>query len=517
MAPSRRLLAWVALVAAAAQPCGALLAGEPRTVCTATINSSDEVRMLRARLPAARFRFVELVEPARGDWLARACESRVRCDVLVVSGHFNAGDAFYSDRLERADFLAMDDLERAACTASCPLLAGVAEVYLFGCRSLHRDASNFASAPGEGGLARIRRIFAGVPAIYGFPGAAPLGPAAAASLARYFDAGGGARFGQGGIDTELLRAFPGNELARVAGAGPGEAAARERACRFHDADTTTADKLRYARTRLAEGASREEAHRIVALLESAHAAAERDPSVDAALTALGSDEGAQARYLALARAAGSAAERARMLALAGALGWLAPVERRDESAALAADLVAAGTPGIDEVAVACELAQSAGSVPTGTARAAASDPARTAILACLGDAAAGDEVLELLANGREDDVRIVQPALRRLLAADPARQRATLRRIVSMPAVPAQARALAAMARLPVTDPEALRGLEGAYAGATAPELREAIAEVFLRAGYRSASLGALVRAQRLARPRMGALEEALAASFPSS
>ena len=56
-----------------------------RTVCTITVNSSDEKEMFRQRLPADQYEFVELVERGRPDWLASACRQGVRCDLLVRS------------------------------------------------------------------------------------------------------------------------------------------------------------------------------------------------------------------------------------------------------------------------------------------------------------------------------------------------------------------------------------------------------------------------------------------------
>ena len=62
-----------------------------RTVCTITVNSPNEKEMFRQRLPEDQFEFVELVERGRPDWLASACRQDVRCDLLVISGHFDGG------------------------------------------------------------------------------------------------------------------------------------------------------------------------------------------------------------------------------------------------------------------------------------------------------------------------------------------------------------------------------------------------------------------------------------------
>ena len=73
-----------------------------RTVCTITVNSSDEKEMFRQRLPADQYEFVELVERGRPDWLASACRQGVRCDLLVISGHFDGSTEFYSDQVAAA-------------------------------------------------------------------------------------------------------------------------------------------------------------------------------------------------------------------------------------------------------------------------------------------------------------------------------------------------------------------------------------------------------------------------------
>ncbi|MGZ5037283.1 MAG: hypothetical protein ACXWGT_10995, partial [Usitatibacter sp.] len=61
-----------------------------KTVCTITVNSSDEREAFRRFLPKEKYDFVELLEKGRPDWLRSSCEKGVQCDVLVVSGHFNA-------------------------------------------------------------------------------------------------------------------------------------------------------------------------------------------------------------------------------------------------------------------------------------------------------------------------------------------------------------------------------------------------------------------------------------------
>src|SRR5512132_400229 len=75
-----------------------------RTVCTITVNSPDEKEMFRHRLPEDQYEFVELVERGRPDWLASACQNGIRCDLLVISGHFDGSTEFYSDQVATSEF-----------------------------------------------------------------------------------------------------------------------------------------------------------------------------------------------------------------------------------------------------------------------------------------------------------------------------------------------------------------------------------------------------------------------------
>ena len=190
-------------------------------VCSITINSDDEIRLLEKRLPASQFRFTELTDYARtstpnGDssWFGRACASGVRCDVLVVSGHFGntwAGNYGTTFAGRSGVTLSLDELEARRCDQSCPgILGNPLEVFLLGCKTLadtegpalpSEDVAAFAKhqvTPAaaarildevrNGGEAsssreRMRFVFAGVPRIYGFTDVAPSGP----RVAPYFD------------------------------------------------------------------------------------------------------------------------------------------------------------------------------------------------------------------------------------------------------------------------------------------------------------------------------------------
>src|SRR6188508_69167 len=93
---------------------------QKKTVCTVTVNSADEKEAFRKALGPGQYDFVELVEHGRADWLESACRTGVRCDVLVISGHYDGGNEFFSDRTEAREYLPVDELERVSCNGSCP-------------------------------------------------------------------------------------------------------------------------------------------------------------------------------------------------------------------------------------------------------------------------------------------------------------------------------------------------------------------------------------------------------------
>jgi len=504
------------LLTAAVAALAPLAADAVQTVCTITVNSPDEKQALRKRLPPGRYEFVELVEKGRPDWLRAACTRRVQCDVLVVSGHFNAGDTFYSDRIDTPDHLAIDELERAACSDSCPgLFSRLKEVYLFGCESLNPDATKYSSSYGESGRERMRRIFSQVPAIYGFSSAAPVGPTAAMLLDRYFDSGGGTAFGSGAPDSRMLSAFSRNSMVRVSGVGSGEAGHRARVCRFFDERTTPAAKLAFAHSLLREAGIGEYLKRIEALVRSLTPAERSAPDFVQALAKVSADDATRARFLAATRAS-PPPERARLIALATDLGWLDARQRAEESIALASELIRARRVGFEEVNVVCSL-NADGSLDSAAARlhgVAAASVGHAAAMACLGDGEGRARTLQALASANETDARIAQAYLRHRPVADGAELRPLARAVANMPGSPAQVRALDALGRLRISDTEILRELTRSFANARTPGVQDAIAEVFLRASHRPPDLADVIRRHRLAPPARGSVVDSLLANL---
>ncbi len=475
--------AWLILLAAALLTFPAEAAR--KTVCTITVNSADEKDTIRSRLPKGEYDFVELVEKGRPDWLRSSCSRDVQCDVLVISGHFNAGDTFYSDRLDRNEFLEIDELERASCSGSCPgVFSRLKEVYLFGCESLNPEAS--FNGTGESGRERMRRIFAGVPVIYGFSSSAPVGPTAGMLLNRYFDSGARGEFGSGRPSSRMLRTFSRNSMVSVPGVRDGEplAAQRGQICRFFDERLATAGKLQFVHRLLRdEGEVRRHFNRIEKLLASVGESERRSGGPAQALARISADASARAGYLAATRRTSQPQLRSRMIAAGASLGWLTPEQKRDEQVAMINDMLSNRQLGFAEVDLACSLNKD-GALDGQLSRISGSSAPRAtqaAVMACLGDAHAHAQVLKALASPDEKDVQAAQAYLRHR-PMQPQELRSVAKDIARMPgAGAAQVRALDTLARQHIADREIIEELSRAFAETRSVNVQRAIAEVFIR------------------------------------
>jgi len=488
-------------------------AEEPKTVCSITVNSADERDAFRKYLPPGRYRFVELLDRKHDEWMGPACERHVQCDVLVISGHFNAGETFYSDKVDVEASLKMDELERASCSRSCPpLFAHLKEVYLFGCESLNPDPTRYASAYGESGRERMRRIFSNVPVIYGFSSAAPVGPTASALLGRYFNSGGASEVGSGRPSDRLLRVFGRNRMVAIRGARDSDPGAGERRqiCEFFDDRESAAAKLHAIHTMIRNDPElgRKYLARVENLLGSLTAAERDAPDFRYRLAEMGADDATRDRFLALARVSHPYAVRARMIQLAARVGWLAPRAEHDELAVLVNDMLAARTVGFGEVDLACSLNQDGALAGELTRVSARLESARgvgdAAVLACLGNGAARTQVLSALASPNDRDVELAQLYLQHHPIEDPAEVRALVTEVMRMPPSEAQVRALGALARLHIADRGILDELARAFAQAKSVTVQRAIAEVFIRSdpdALRGSGLADLLREHRIKAP----------------
>jgi hypothetical protein len=265
-------------------------AAERLNVCTFEFNTADEVNVFRSRLPADDFELIDLtpasastsgtegVRSGATPWLEQVCRDDLRCDVVVFSAEFG-GCFFGASGLS----LGLQEMEEASCRRSCDgLFHAPREVFLLGCNTLatkdqdrrtpedylyvllvhgfERSLAERVVALRYGPLGSTfretqRRMFSGVPRIYGFSSVAPSGPHTAPLLQRYFDL---KRDYRQHLDTagrstarnaDLFTAFGGSAIAQVAGVGPGEptAADRDQICALYDDGRSVAERLRIVR------------------------------------------------------------------------------------------------------------------------------------------------------------------------------------------------------------------------------------------------------------------------------
>ena len=513
---------------------------EKKTVCTITVNSADEKEAFRRNLPPDKYQFVELVERGRADWLESACRQGIRCDVLVVSGHYDGGNEFFSDQLEAREFLPVDEMERVSCSGTCNgLFSQLKEVYLFGCNTLNADANRVASAEigrslvrsghsradaerlsralsvrhGESSKDRMRQVFKDVPAIYGFSSVAPLGPTAASLLQRHFQSGGAGDIGTGRASGRLLGGFSGHSMAVTSGLTNADpmAAHRQDVCKFSDARLSSAQKIDFIHQLLGRDMAevRMFLDRIEKYTTSLGEPDRQAPAVADALDRIVRDDSARTRYLEFARDADQVAVRARMLELARELGWLTPEEQRDEIVAMIGEQLARNNVSSTDVDQVCALNkdhaldQELDRLPL--TRVQVDKVPQAAILACLGSAQAHTRVLRALTSPNDDEARIAQVYLRHRPIEDPQELRAVTASVARMSATEAKVRALETLSRLRLSDRESLEALTQLYPVAESAGVQTAIAAVLIRADYRMIARPELVQTLREHRLKSGA------------
>jgi len=507
------------------------LAGK-QTVCTVTINSADEQKTFRKFLPADKYDIVELVERNRPDWLGSACEAKVSCDVLLISGHHGEGNVFFSDALDRGEHLPIAELERVACSDSCPgLFANLKEVYLFGCdtmnpqaqhtiggeitRSFVREGRSQSEASrltgllkaerGESSRDRMRLVFKDVPVIYGFSSAAPLGASAAVTLNRYFQSTGSGEVGKGRASSGLLRQFAPQGMVAARGMGGGDALAgmRKDVCTFANDRLTVAQRLDAVHQLLQRPAaeSRLLLDRIEHFTAGLQGDALKQPDVAPVRDRIARDTASRDRFLAFARDADQPDTRARMIAVAHAVGWLSAGERRQELLQMVGDMLASKAIAGSDVGLACAVNKDGaldGSAQKFAAAAGSNDEVgRAALLACMGDSDARGRALQGLVSASEADVRLAQAYLRHRPISDENELRAMTKAIAGMNGTEAQARALDVLARHYVSDRESVETLKQLFARTGAPSVQNAIAGVLLRADPKAAAKTDVLRTLR--------------------
>ncbi len=500
-----------------------------RTVCTITVNSADEREVFRQRLPEGEYDIVELVERGRPDWLASACRQGVRCDLLVISGHFDSGTEFYSDRLAQRESLAVAEMERASCSDSCPgVFSQLKEVYLFGCNTMNAEPLTSTSAEAERSLIRsghlpadaqrlaraldrrhaessrdhMRRIFMNVPAIYGFSRLAPLGPTAATLLNRYFDSASLPDVGSGRPNPKLLGHFAASTMVVAGGltAADPDVEFRRETCQFVDDRLSPSAKLAFIHSLLRRdmAETRMFLGRIEALYASLPEIERQAPSFREAQEEISRDTVARERFLQFAEDADLPRTRARMIELAGTLGWLSAAEQRAELVRMVGDLIGRGSIGPSDIDLVCSLNKD--HRLDGDRHRLEPSPAQAdkvnhaAALACLGSAAARARVLKALTSRHDAEVELAQVYLGHRPITDVDELRLVATGIARMPGSGAQVRALDTLARHRLNDRQSLNELARLFPAASSVDVQRAIAAVLIRADYQSIAKPEVVR-----------------------
>lgn len=517
----RLVLIAAALAVSMASPAAPAPAVPVQTVCTITVNSPDEKEALRRHLPGSKYRFVELVERGRSDWLASSCRAGVSCDLLVISGHYDGGNAFFSDQLEVQEYLPVDELERVSCSGSCPgLFSRLKEVYLFGCNTLNpqpqssassdivrslvregrapkqaqRELQSLAAAHGESSRERMRQIFKDVPVIYGFSSTAPLGPIAASTLERYLRSSGDREIARGHPSGRLLGYFAPFSMAATQGMTDEDPhrQARQDMCQFADDRRSTADKLGFVHQILQRHTAEARLYvdRIRRLTGALDARARQQPAVAQVLDDIAGDAAARGRFLEDAREAEPPTARIRLLDVARDLGWLTEDSRWEELALMLGELQSRHDLGVPEIELACGL-NAQGDLDGAFNRrvvpdSAADDVPHAALRACLGSAEGRSRMLRALQSANEADVVIAQAYLRHRPITDAAELRSVITGIAGMVPGDAQVRALESLGRHYLSDRESLDMLTDLFAQTPSWDVQNAIAGILIRADRQS-------------------------------
>ena len=500
-----------------------------KTVCTVTINSPDERESFRRHLPPDEYQVVELVERGRPDWLESACRRGVVCDALIFSGHFDNGTEFYSDSFVDREFLTLQEMQSASCSASCSgLFSQLKEVYLFGCNTLKSQSTQVPSAEiarslvrsgqapaeaarlsallgeryGQSNRDRLRHVFRNVPVLYGFSSQAPLGRSAGPLLERYFQSAPAGEVASGRPSPTLLGLFAPSSMVAVRGLNDADPHADFRAdvCGLANGSPALAQKITFMHQVLQRDVTdvRLFLDHLEQFAASITPAPQQPPEVTAALARIEGDHGPRERFLEFARDADEATVQARMMALARTLGWLTPAQEQAEFIKMVARRMGRGSLSHTEVDLVCS--RPPGGEWLDVQRPLVADAARkgdlshAAVLACLGDPDAHGRTVRALSSPRDEEVAIAQIYLRHRPLAGVAELRAVTLNIGRMGTGQAQLRALETLARQRLADAQSLQEIANLFPLARSLEVQRAIAGVLIRSDYRLLARADLAR-----------------------
>jgi hypothetical protein len=313
---------------------------------------------------------------------------------------------------------------------------------------------------------------------------------AANLLGRYLQSSSLAAVGNGRASPRLLGHFASESMIAVSGLRESEphAVYRHEACKFVDDRLTPAEKLDFIHGLLRRDMAevRMFLERIEGVFASLSESERQTPAFSRALDAITRDHVARDRYLRFAQDADLAQIRARMIQLAGTLGWLSPAEQRAELVRMVDDLIARKTMGPSEVALICslntnrELDQEGSRLSLSSASADKANNA--AALACLGSGEGRARVLRALTSRDDEEVQIAQVYFGHQPITDVDDLRVVANGITRMGGSGAQVRALDTLARHRLSDRHVLDELARLFPAAGSVDVQRAIAAVFIRA-----------------------------------
>jgi hypothetical protein len=216
----------------------------------------------------------------------------------------------------------------------------------------------------------------------------------------------------------------------------------------------------------------------------------QDPAFSAALGEIARDDAARSRFLRFAEDADQPQIRARMIQLAGALGWLSPPDQRAELVRMVGDLLDKGSFGPAEVDLTCSVNSDHGLDQErhrlSLSPSQADKVTHAAALACLGSAEGRARVLHAMTSRDDAEVQIAEVYLGRRPITDVNELRVVTSGIAHMTGSGAQVRALDTLARHRVSDTKSLSELAHLFPLAGSVDVQRAIAAVLIRADDRA-------------------------------
>ncbi|MBC7464740.1 MAG: hypothetical protein H7256_02005 [Bdellovibrio sp.] len=186
------------------------VAAQAATVCSMTLNSPDELEIIKKQLGTKDYTYVEL--DAKPENFCGKPD--VQCDIVVVSAHFGGHFFGASTATKPASDVPLESLEELSCSNKCGnIFQKAKQVYLFGCNTLNgkvKDdrtpeeyvdilrhdnygltqaqnlAANIYSPLGGTYHQRMQHLFPNAAQIFGFASRAPVGKKIRSELNRTF-------------------------------------------------------------------------------------------------------------------------------------------------------------------------------------------------------------------------------------------------------------------------------------------------------------------------------------------